>query len=210
MILTNEVSYIGTTANAILKKNTSDDMDSEKTSLNCLTEGHGDIITAIDCHPSTSQIITVCCDGSVLLHDYDAHCTVWKTRVNGNASSCVFHPDGHLVVVCCQDGSIHLMFSPNGEYVDKYKESHVSITSLQFSPDGNMLAVGQMNGCLSLFYLDKSNTELEFRIAAKVCTSVIEKIDWSVDNTFLRVQSDIDELILCKCVFILTLLASGL
>lgn len=80
---------------------------------------------------------------------------------------CKWHPTNPSLFACC-DGSGKLDFWDLNKDVEcpvfRYEPNKISLNKLNWSEDGKRIAVGDMNGKISLFNVDKDVRHINFRL----------------------------------------------
>lgn len=117
----------------------------------------------------------------------------WKSALSIELKGLVplsakWHPRDQYLVVTGQDNSILAIETTNARHVKgHYLQSISPIAEVEFSPDGQMLAVGNEAGVVSFYRSDESSFVTAYEIVlAEGCS---QSIVWSPNNSYVMVGS---------------------
>ncbi|XP_065674467.1 echinoderm microtubule-associated protein-like 3 isoform X4 [Hydra vulgaris] len=182
--LVENLLYVATVNNSIISL--AIDIPSPK--INNLCEGHADEIVGICPHTSYGEICySLSSDGSLNMYNVENKVLVWSYSLKGNGSCMTVHPCKDFLFIGCLNGSIHVLDSCLGSFIEKFKNESSSISCLQFSKDGVYLASGHMNGKILIYHYDYNSNYVIHR--AVVSEYAISSIDWCMSKNLLRVQT---------------------
>ncbi|XP_047146814.1 echinoderm microtubule-associated protein-like 4 isoform X2 [Hydra vulgaris] len=182
LCLMENLLYVATVNNSIISLA----IDIPLPKINNLCEGHADEIVGICPHISYGEICySLSSDGSLNMYNVENKVLVWSYSLKGNGSCMTVHPCKDFLFIGCLNGSIHVLDSCLGSFIEKFKNESSSISCLQFSKDGVFLASGHMNGKILVY--DYNNNCVIHR--AVVSEYAISSIDWCMSKNLLRVQT---------------------
>ena len=158
-----------------------------------ILSGHQDLIRAIDHSSSEPKIFTVG-DDTVQRSWWSETGAVMSMLDNGAPGAAVaFSPNGSLLALALRRASDNLLiFDSTGfDSLASYALPTAGVTSLGFSPDGSMLAVGAAEGIFSVW-----NTKTHQLLTTRETDGAIHDVSFSPDGTMIAVSTDKYELML--------------
>uniref|UniRef100_A0A182ITF5 WD_REPEATS_REGION domain-containing protein n=1 Tax=Anopheles atroparvus TaxID=41427 RepID=A0A182ITF5_ANOAO len=179
---------IGTTKNCILSGDFT-------LSLVPIVMGHTDILWSLSTHPQVAQFVTGGKDRLLQLWDSLSHSVVWSKDIGEPIHSVQIANGGEVVVVGGGTGRWSVFDIVTRELLATYTDGQDVIQCMQFSPDGNLLALGSKDNCIYIYQCTK--VPHRFSKIGK-CTghsSFISHLDWSKDSQVLRSNSGDYELL---------------
>eukprot|EP01012_Entosiphon_sulcatum_P008903 TRINITY_DN14896_c0_g1_i1.p1 TRINITY_DN14896_c0_g1~~TRINITY_DN14896_c0_g1_i1.p1 ORF type:complete len:736 (-),score=152.62 TRINITY_DN14896_c0_g1_i1:828-3005(-) len=142
-------------------------------------------------HPQNETIATVGDDKTLLVWDAGSRKTVADVQLATPALCCTFSPDGALLAVGYNEGSVSIFETTSWHEELRRKHRRRRISCLKFSPDGNVLAVASADG-----FIDFHATKQEFqRLRFCQAPSVVLHFDWSADGKWIRAVTQTYELL---------------
>ncbi|XP_035794096.1 echinoderm microtubule-associated protein-like 2 isoform X1 [Anopheles albimanus] len=173
---------IGTTRNCILSGDFT-------LSLVPIVMGHTDILWSLSTHPQVAQFVTGGKDRLLQLWDSLSHSVVWSKDIGEPIYSVQISNAGDVIVVGGAAGRWSVFDIVTRELLATYTDGQEVIQCLQFSPDGNLLALGSKDNAIYVYQCTK--VAHRFSKIGK-CTghsSFISHLDWSKDSQVLRSNS---------------------
>ncbi|XP_058058224.1 echinoderm microtubule-associated protein-like 2 [Anopheles bellator] len=173
---------IGTTRNCILSGDFT-------LSLVPIVMGHTDILWSLATHPQVAQFVTGGKDRLLQLWDSLSHSVVWSKDIGEPIFSVAIANPGDVIVIGGAAGRWSVFDIVTRELLATYTDGSDVLQCLQFSPDGNLLAIGSKDNAIYIYQCTK--VPHRFSKIGK-CTghsSFISHLDWSKDSQVLRSNS---------------------
>ena len=149
-------------------------------------------------HPSKSEFITVGQDQTLRVFDMSTNTQLKIATFDGEARTVSFNPMGDIVVVgfsgapsSAKAGAFVVLNEEDLSVVHEAKDSSCAVTIVEFSPEGETLAVGCSDGGI---YLYAVNDEYELVGKCDRHETAVTQIDFSKDGEWLRSNSIAKEL----------------
>lgn len=161
-----------------------------------ILEGHSDTLKNVDFSPDGKRIITISEDETARIWETDTGKPMSKfSRHSDPPSAAMFHPSGNIVMSWIVEGRVRVWDAGTGE--EKYffppsgVESHdpQSATYASFSPDGNLLAIGDIYGKIRLLSA-QNGIQIGNDFPGNDVFSKIRCITFSQDGKYLASTSD--------------------
>ncbi|MDE2638016.1 MAG: hypothetical protein OXI30_16750 [Chloroflexota bacterium] len=165
--------------------------DLEAVAQQAILSGHTGLINTIAFYPPT-EIITGADDG--LIRNWEASSGFSSRSRDFGASVIALDKNGDLLsaVALARRTDNLIITGPAGfDTLASYTLPTAGVTSLDFSPDGSMLAVGAAEGVFSIW-----NTRTHQLIATRETDGAIHDISFSPDGAMIAASTDKYELIL--------------
>lgn len=140
---------VGTTRNCILT-------GSFDLALSPVIMGHTDELWALAVHPQQPQFVTGGRDRLLQLWDSLSHSVVWSKDIGEPLQSCAFAANGGMIAVGGLTGKWLVFDTQTREQLAQYQDGQEAIQVLQFSPDGQLLAVGSRDNCIYVYQVTDS------------------------------------------------------
>ncbi|XP_041781012.1 echinoderm microtubule-associated protein-like 2 isoform X1 [Anopheles merus] len=204
---------IGTTKNCILSGDFT-------LSLVPIVMGHTDILWSLATHPQVAQFVTGGRDRLLQLWDSLSHSVVWSKDIGEPIHAVQIANAGDVIVAGGVGGRWSVFDIVTRELLATYTDGQEVIQCMQFSPDGNLLAVGSKDNCIYIYQCTKvahrfskigkctvsgyrrncngqymSNTNVTSTLSLQGHSSFISHLDWSKDSQVLRSNSGDYELL---------------
>lgn len=134
--------------------------------------GHQDRVYAVNFHPSGKQLLSGSRDGSVKLWTRNkvwgrtSEVTTLTGHRNGAIDAC-FHPQEDLVASAGADGMVNIS-RLDGSLVHQLSVDHHLVYSVNFSPDGKLLATSSEDGTVRVWQLKKFRLMKTFNLLKSV------------------------------------------
>ena len=150
----NDQLLVGTTHNALLEGTFDSGMGK------ILIMGHDDEVKSSPCPPNVNQddpqdvgdFVTFSQDKWIHIWNAQDHSVLWSYKSLDAPVSCCFTNDGHLLLVGMDNGTWKVIDLKTKKTMDSFHDTgNEPIECLQFSPNGQMLAVGNRIGILHLY-----------------------------------------------------------
>ena len=157
-------------------------------SLNRVARGHaGTEVCGLAKHPIRAEFATSGTDKTIRLWSIRSHEQINMRSLPSSAKSLCYNPNGSLLAVGMDDGSVYLVdsMSENLRAFATWKHCSAEISVIKFSPNGVYMAVGCHD---TNIYLYKSNDKMNFNRHG-ICrghSGPILHIDFSVTSQVLR------------------------
>lgn len=149
-------------------------------------------------HPSKSEFLTVGQDQTLRVFDMSTNTQLKIATFDGEARTVTFNPMGDIVVVgfsgptsSAKAGAFVVLNEEDLSIVHEAKDSSHSVTVVEFSPEGETLAVGCSDGGI---YLYAVHDEYELVGKCDRHETAVTQIDFSKDGEWLRSNSNAREL----------------
>ncbi|XP_033124151.1 echinoderm microtubule-associated protein-like 3 isoform X12 [Anneissia japonica] len=202
ILIVDQFIYVGTTLNCILGSKLSETesiLSGVAIEKELITQGHYDEIHGLKVFPAqtalapvgsqTSQGVFLTCgyDGMVCCYDTNTHHALWKHWIKECNMQCMdIHPSGKILVTGAKSsdiGSSLCFFSMTVEgslfELNRMKISKSMITTVKFSPDGQVLAAGCHDGRITTVKLLDDGRSAEVIGKCNIHQSSITGLDWS-------------------------------
>uniref|UniRef100_A0A182RKT3 WD_REPEATS_REGION domain-containing protein n=1 Tax=Anopheles funestus TaxID=62324 RepID=A0A182RKT3_ANOFN len=173
---------IGTTKNCILSGDFT-------LSLVPIVMGHTDILWSLATHPQVAQFVTGGRDRLLQLWDSLSHSVVWSKDIGEPIHSVQIANGGDAIVAGGVGGRWSVFDIVTRELLATYTDGQEVIQCLQFSPDGNLLAVGSKDNCIYIYQCTKVAHRFSKIGKCSGHSSFISHLDWSKDSQILRSNS---------------------
>ncbi|PRD27936.1 UNVERIFIED_CONTAM: Echinoderm microtubule-associated protein-like [Trichonephila clavipes] len=134
--------FVGTNKNVILE-------GSVMWALNPVVHGHCDDVRAMACHPDKPSFVTAGLDRYIC--KWEINTLIWKVQSDSECYSVTIHPHGSIVAVGDEHGDITFLNMEDGLHVTTLPVTNSPLYTLKYSPDGDTLAVGCVDGNIYLF-----------------------------------------------------------
>lgn len=124
--------------------------------LHLVWQAHTDTVFTLAFSPDERTLATGSWDNAVKLWDLQSGallCTYWHADA---VFSVVFSPDGHTLVSSGNDATIQLRDMPSCEHIQTLVSQGSAVDSVDWSPDGRLLAGGCSDGNIRLWQLQES------------------------------------------------------
>ncbi|XP_070181364.1 echinoderm microtubule-associated protein-like 2 isoform X3 [Littorina saxatilis] len=180
---------IGTTKNRILQGS----LDLE---FSPVMQGHIDELWGLATHPTQHQFLTCGSDRLVYLWDSQSRSIVWTKELNDPAHSCCFHPEGSVVAIGTKAARWVVLDLATHEIVSVHTDGNEQIECIQFSPDGNYIAVGSRDNYVYVYQASEGGRKFSRVGRCSGHSSFITHIDWSEDSQYIASNSGDYELLM--------------
>ncbi|XP_053329253.1 echinoderm microtubule-associated protein-like 2 isoform X2 [Spea bombifrons] len=177
-----ETLYVGTTKNCVMSGNL-------ENGLTCLIQGHTDELWGLSSHPTLDLFLTCGHDKLVHLWNSKEHQPVWTTTLEDPARASGFHPSGGVVAVGTSSGRFLVLDSQTHVIVTSISDASEQISAIDYSPDGQYLAVGSHDNFIYVYEVAEEGRE--YRRVGK-CTghsSYVTHLDWASDSSSFMTNS---------------------
>ncbi|XP_033124142.1 echinoderm microtubule-associated protein-like 4 isoform X3 [Anneissia japonica] len=198
ILIVDQFIYVGTTLNCILGSKLSETesiLSGVAIEKELITQGHYDEIHGLKVFPAqtalapvgsqTSQGVFLTCgyDGMVCCYDTNTHHALWKHWIKECNMQCMdIHPSGKILVTGAKSSDL-CFFSMTVEgslfELNRMKISKSMITTVKFSPDGQVLAAGCHDGRITTVKLLDDGRSAEVIGKCNIHQSSITGLDWS-------------------------------
>ncbi|MCY3796541.1 MAG: hypothetical protein OXG84_01950 [Chloroflexi bacterium] len=166
--------------------------DLEAVAQQAILSGHTGLIDAIAFSPSKDLIITAADDGLIRNWEASSGFSSWGRDFGAPVIALDKNGDQLSAVALARRTDNLIITGPAGfDTLASYTLPTASVTSLDFSPDGSMLAVGAAEGVFSIW-----NTRTHQLIATRETDGAIHDISFSPDGAMIAASTDKYELIL--------------
>eukprot|EP01064_Diplonema_japonicum_P036711 TRINITY_DN8346_c0_g1_i2.p1 TRINITY_DN8346_c0_g1~~TRINITY_DN8346_c0_g1_i2.p1 ORF type:complete len:1004 (+),score=210.67 TRINITY_DN8346_c0_g1_i2:41-3052(+) len=215
---TADTLFLGTTTNKLIEVSTTRTPITKVLSSSHNKVGE---FRALAAHPTDPFFVTGSDDRTVRVWRYDTKQFVKEVSVRGRVRTLSYSPDGKYIAVGYSSGcfevfcssltedSIHSTIQQKIEIdedsidplevvedcpVDKKQEKPeaADVTVLEYSPCGDMLAVGFRSSCVDLFKVSEGFCKVG---VCRAHHGAVKSIDWSVDSSVLQVSTTSNELL---------------
>lgn len=173
---------VGTTRNCILQ-------GTVYLKFNPIVQGHIDELWALSPHPTQNQFLTCGYDKHIYLWDSLSHTVVWSKEINDSAHCCCFHPDGQLAVIGTQTGRWLVLDLTTREIITTHCDGNEQLECVQFSPDGNYLAVGSRDNSIYIHQVSEGGNKYSRLGRCTGHSSFITHLDWSTCSQYIQSNS---------------------
>ncbi|KAL4238714.1 Echinoderm microtubule-associated protein-like 1 [Mactra antiquata] len=173
---------VGTIRNCILLGNM-------ELGISPVVEGHKEELWGLDTSPSCLQFLTCGYDRHIYLWDAATHACVWKMEIAESAHCCTIHPVLDIAAIGCQNGEWLVLHLTSRQIVAVYTDGKEQHECIQYSPDGNKIAVGCRDNYIYVYAVEEEGKKNHLIGRCSGHSSFITHIDWSVDGKFLRSNS---------------------
>ncbi|CAM9977972.1 unnamed protein product [Scytosiphon promiscuus] len=120
-----------------------EELDPERRRGSVLVQGMMASVTCVATHPLLPRLAVLCESGDVQLWDYNT-----KVLVNLRSfdparlrpQNCAFHPEGTLLAIGFSSGACKILDATDLEEVASFRYSSAPLSTIRFSPDGEMVA----------------------------------------------------------------------
>ena len=164
----------------------------ETVAQQAILSGHEGLINAIFINPYTDQIFTGADDGTMRYWDAGSSISSWKREFGAPVVAIDRNGDPLSAVALARQTDNLVVIGPAGsDFLASYALPTAGVTSLDFSPDGAMLAVGAAEGVFSIW-----DTNTHQLLATRETDGAIHDISFSPDGAMIAVSTDKHELIL--------------
>ncbi|KAI4463398.1 wd-40 repeat protein [Holotrichia oblita] len=180
---------VGTTKNCILAGNNS--LGFEPTAV----LGHADELWALAGHPTLQQFVTAGYDKIVQMWDSLSHNILWSKDIGEQAHSAAFSPDGSVIAVGCLTGRWMIFDTQTREILCKFMDGEGVVQVIQYSPDGNMVAIGSRDSNIYIYQITDGGIRYSRIGRCSGHSSYITHIDWATDNQTIRSNSADNEVL---------------
>ncbi|MCY3978441.1 MAG: hypothetical protein OXG23_10115 [Chloroflexi bacterium] len=165
--------------------------DLEAVAQQAILSGHTGLIDAIAFYPST-EIITGADHGLIRNWEASSGFSSWSRDFGAPVIALDKNADQLSAVALARRSDNLIITGPAGfDTLASYTLPTAGVTSLDFSPDGSMLAVGAAEGVFSIW-----NTRTHQLIATRETDGAIHDISFSPDGAMIAASTDKYELIL--------------
>lgn len=173
---------VGTTRNCILQ-------GTVYLKFNPIVQGHIDELWALFPHPTQNQFLTCGYDKHIFLWDSLSHTVVWSKEINDSAHCCCFHPDGQLAVIGTQTGRWLVLDLTTREIITTHCDGNEQLECIQFSPNGNYLAVGSRDNSIYVYQVSEGGNKYSRLGRCTGHSSFITHLDWSTCSQYIQSNS---------------------
>ncbi|XP_037085489.1 echinoderm microtubule-associated protein-like CG42247 [Pollicipes pollicipes] len=179
--------YAGTVKNMILE-------GSIMRRFNTVVFGHSKHLWALAGCNDDDCFITAGYDKLVVKWN-DHHKVIWKSPIGSEAVSCAIHPLDTVVAVGSIDGYLSVFKLSDGSQIGSFRVCGQPLSSLSYSPGGDMLAVGAQTGSVYPYKVGRDGT-VYVKFGPMQGTQPLTQLDWSTDGECLQAVTVDHELIL--------------
>ncbi|GAV03860.1 hypothetical protein RvY_14230 [Ramazzottius varieornatus] len=168
------------------------------TGFNLVVQGHFDEIWALATHPNHHQFATASYDRYLTLWSASDKVPVWSMEMQDGIHSICFHPDGDLIAVATISGRWSVVDTLTKEIVSSQnvnEDTQDLLSCIKYSPDGRFIAVASVDRCIYMYQVLEGGSKCIKAGKLIGHSSAVLCLDWSVDSTYLRSNSDNFELI---------------
>lgn len=173
---------VGTTRNCILQ-------GTVYLKFNPIVQGHIDELWALFPHPTQNQFLTCGYDKHIFLWDSLSHTVVWSKEINDSAHCCCFHSDGQLAVIGTQTGRWLVLDLTTREIITTHCDGNEQLECIQFSPNGNYLAVGSRDNSIYVYQVSEGGNKYSRLGRCTGHSSFITHLDWSTCSQYIQSNS---------------------
>lgn len=143
---------------------------------------------AIAAHPThATTIASACEDGTLRVWDLKAHAQVARSDTDLKAVSIAYSPDGKLLAVGFDNGSIGLFASSNLQLLTRVRRTRRRIQCISFSPDGALLAAGSADSLCHVFRVSRDDLQYQCKLSGSASTVI--HVDFSTDSSVIQTCS---------------------
>ncbi|XP_013411002.1 echinoderm microtubule-associated protein-like 2 isoform X2 [Lingula anatina] len=190
LLTADDTLFVGTTKNIVLE-------GSLQHKFRAVVQGHVEEVWTAAISPSEHAFVTAGHDMMVCKWSAVSHKMLWKVYVDSACWASAYHPEGHTVVIGTETGQVIVLNANNGSQLASFNASHEKIQTVQYSPDGAMLAIGCHDNTIYVFdVLEKRRSYRRHGQGfLRGHKNFVLNLDWSRDSGFLRsVSGDCDTL----------------
>ena len=141
-------------------------------------------------HPQRSEFATLGDDGVVRIFDIELFKCIRQSNLKQGGRAIVYSPEGTKIAVGIgtpdeandADGSFKILNESTLQVIYQGKDANGWITHIQWSPDGDTLAVASADGCIYLY----NNDDYATKGKAGGRAACVTRLDFSDDSQWLR------------------------
>ncbi|CBJ27265.1 flagellar associated protein [Ectocarpus siliculosus] len=118
-----------------------EELDPERRRGSVLVQGMVGSVACVAAHPLLPRLVILCESGDVHLWDYNLKVLVTLRSFDParlRPQNCAFHPQGTLLAIGFSSGACKILDATDLEEVASFRYSSTSLSTVRFSPDGEM------------------------------------------------------------------------
>lgn len=119
--------------------------------------GHTDELWGLAVHPNMPQFVTGGRDRLLQLWDSLSHSVVWSKDIGEQVQSCGFSNDGNMIAVGSLSGKWMVFDALTRELVTQHMDGQEPIQVIQFSPNGQLLAIGSRDNTIYVYQVGEGS-----------------------------------------------------
>lgn len=180
---------IGTTKNSILQGNFD-------VNLNCIMTGHVEELWGLAVNPREATFLTCGNDRNLFYWDLLTHSLLWSLQLDGQeqgtsygAHSAHFHPTLNVVAIGFTKNKWSVYDLNERKSIFLQIEGTEQIECIQYSPNGNYLAVGSRDNSIYVYTVSEDATKYSRIGRCQGHSSFITHLDWSKDSEYIMSNS---------------------
>ncbi|CAM9695874.1 unnamed protein product [Ectocarpus sp. 12 AP-2014] len=131
-----------------------EELDPERRRGSVLVQGMVGSVACVAAHPLLPRLVILCESGDVHLWDYNLKVLVTLRSFDParlRPQNCAFHPQGTLLAIGFSSGACKILDATDLEEVASFRYSSASLSTVRFSPDGEMVAASDTDNHVLLF-----------------------------------------------------------